>query len=61
MKAIIEDGVLWIGSETYEEIIITDKWEKDNKEAIAILNEKGKKPKIAFRGIILKSSKNERI
>ena len=59
MKATIENGVLWIGSETYEEVLITDAWAKDNAEGINLLKQNykmtGRKtPTINFVGIVLK-------
>ena len=58
MKAIIENGVLWIGSETYEEILATDQWMHDNAEGIKLLKQE-QRPTINFVGIVLKRKKNK--
>jgi len=57
MKATIENGVLWIGCETYEEILITDHWERNNAEGIKFLKQDYKTtgrrtPTIEFVGIV---------
>jgi len=56
MKATIENGVLWVGSETHEEILATNQWMHDNAEGIKLLKQ-DHGTTIQFVGIVLEKNK----
>ena len=56
MKAVIENGILWIGLESYEEVALADKWEKDNAKLLKPLQDVSKRngTKITLASIMKK-------